>query len=64
MSEIKARQLLTELQTAGFYETRITGDHHRLTDGKGHDVTMNDSRLSDTLKPGTVAAIRRQAGLK
>ncbi|WP_057803203.1 type II toxin-antitoxin system HicA family toxin [Pediococcus stilesii] len=64
MSEIKAKQILEELKEAGFYETRIIGDHHRLKDDKEHYVTINYSRPGDTMKQGTVASIRRQAGLK
>ena len=64
MVEIKAKQLLKQLKEAGFYETRVIGDHHRLTDNKGHYVTVPYTRLGDSLKNGTVSSILRQAGLK
>lgn len=64
MVEIKAKQLLKQLKEAGFEETRVVGDHHRLTDSKGHKVTIPYSKIGDTIKPGTVASILRQAGLK
>ncbi|WP_125980055.1 type II toxin-antitoxin system HicA family toxin [Loigolactobacillus iwatensis] len=64
MTEIKAKKVVKQLLDAGFYDSRINGDHHRFKDDEGHYVTVNYSRLSDSIKPGTYSAILRQAGLK
>lgn len=64
MTEIKAKQVVKALLEAGFHETRIRGDHHRYRDDHGHRVTVNYANLGDTIKAGTFASIKRQAGLK
>jgi len=62
--KVTAREVLQLLNATGFIETRIVGDHHRFTDGRGHHVTVAYTRLKDVIHPKTYQSICRQAGLK
>lgn len=59
-----ARQVLKLLKKNGFKEVRVSGDHHRFEDGKGHKVSVPYSSLKDDIAPGTYNSILKQAGLK
>lgn len=62
--EHTAKEILKLLGEHGFYEIRIIGDHHRLTDGNGRFATVAYSRLKDSIPPKTYNSILKQSGLK
>lgn len=62
--EHMAKDVLKLLNENGFYEIRIVGDHHRLTDGKGKFVTIAYSKIKDNIPPKTYNSILKQANLK
>ncbi len=58
---MNSRDLLAELQAAGWNIARVRGSHHQLVKG-GKTVTVPHPKKD--LGPGLVKAIRKQAGLK
>ncbi|CAJ1189146.1 type II toxin-antitoxin system HicA family toxin [Companilactobacillus nantensis] len=62
--EHTVKDVLKILNEHGFYEIRIVGDHHRLTNGKGKFVTVAYSELKDNIPLGTYNLILKQADLK
>ncbi|MFC6176754.1 type II toxin-antitoxin system HicA family toxin [Companilactobacillus huachuanensis] len=60
----KVKDVLDLLNQHEFYEIRIIGDHHRLTNDHGKFVTVSYSRLKDNIPPKTYNYILKQAGLK
>ncbi|AYE39317.1 addiction module toxin, HicA family [Companilactobacillus zhachilii] len=62
--EHTVKDVLNLLKSHGFYEIRIVGDHHRLTNGKGKFVTIAYSELKDDIPLKTYNLILKQANLK
>ena len=62
--EYTAKMIVSQLIEKGFSEVRITGDHHRFTDDKGHRVTVPYSRLKDLIPKGTYDSILKQSDIK
>lgn len=59
------REMVKLLESNGFWQVRSKGSHFRYDDGKGHKVTIPAGHgMNETLKPGTVKSIKKQAGLK
>ena len=65
MADVKAWGVIRMLEADGWYLVRHVGSHrqYRHPEKKG-TVTVAVHRLGDDVKKGTLASIRRQAGLK
>ena len=63
--EIKVKEMIKLLESNGFRQVRSKGSHFRYADDKGHKVMIPAGHgMNETLKPGTVKSIKKQAGLK
>ncbi len=60
LRSLRPEEVVRALERAGFVRSRQTGSHLRLFDGKRFVTVAMHSR---DLKPGTLRAIIRQAGL-
>ncbi len=59
---MNGKQVISKLKEAGFTVVRIEGSHYRLAkDGKKTSVPVHGTK---DLKPGTLASIERQSGVK
>lgn len=59
---MNGKQVISKLKEAGFTVVRIEGSHYRLVkDGKKTSVPVHGTK---DLKPGTLASIERQSGVK
>lgn len=59
---MNGKQVISKLKEAGFAVVRIEGSHYRLVkDGKKTSVPVHGTK---DLKPGTLASIERQSGVK
>jgi predicted RNA binding protein YcfA (HicA-like mRNA interferase family) len=59
---MNGKQILKRLKDEGWTVLRIEGSHYRL--GKGAQRTTIPLHGTKDLKPGTLAAITRQTGVK
>lgn len=58
---MNGKQVLARLKEAGWELIRIEGSHHQMgKDGRRTSVPVHGAK---DLKPGTLAAIRRQTGV-
>jgi predicted RNA binding protein YcfA (HicA-like mRNA interferase family) len=57
------KDVLRALRDAGWEVVSIRGDHRKLRHIETGRTTVVAGNLSDTIAPGTLAAIRRQTGL-
>lgn len=61
---VNGRQVVRALERAGFVVERVTGSHHLLVHpGNTHRTVIVPVHAGRDLKPGTLRAIIRQAGL-
>jgi predicted RNA binding protein YcfA (HicA-like mRNA interferase family) len=59
---VNGKQVLVRLKEAGWELIRIEGSHHQMgKDGKRTSVAVHGTK---DLKPGTLAAIQRQTGVR
>lgn len=59
---MNGKQIIAKLKEAGWQVLRIEGSHHQLgKDGLRTSVPMHGTK---DLKPGTLAGIQRQTGVK
>jgi len=60
---LKVREVISELEKAGWGHVRTKGDHRvfRHQDGR---ITVVSGRLGDDVRPGTYKAILRQTKIK
>lgn len=59
---MNGKQVISKLKEAGFTVVRIEGSHYRLVkDNKKTSVPVHGTK---DLKPGTLASIERQSGVK
>ncbi|MBK6717136.1 MAG: type II toxin-antitoxin system HicA family toxin [Burkholderiales bacterium] len=59
---MNGKQVIAKLKEAGWQLLRVEGSHHQLgKDGLRTSVPMHGTK---DLKPGTLAAIQRQTGVK
>ena len=67
ISQVTAREVVTELRNAGFEEKRSGGhrggDHHLFKHPDGRTTVVPYTRKKDRIALGTYKAIRRQARL-
>lgn len=58
-----SREVIAKLEAAGWRQVRQRGSHVRMTsaDGKSHTTVPHPYK---DLKPGTLASIERQTGVK
>ena len=63
MVPLKIREVIKELQSAGWRHVRTKGDHRvfRHSDGR---ITVVSGKLGDDVRPGTYNAILRQTKIK
>lgn len=59
---MNGKQIISRLKEAGFVVSRIEGSHYRLV--KGDKKTSVPVHGTKDLKPGTLASIERQSGVK
>ncbi len=59
---MNGKQIIRILKASGFEVVRIEGSHYRLA--KGDKKTSVPVHGTKDLKPGTVASIERQSGVK
>ncbi|MHB0991438.1 MAG: type II toxin-antitoxin system HicA family toxin [Burkholderiales bacterium] len=59
---MNGKQIILKLKEAGFAVVRVEGSHHRLV--KGDKKTSVPVHGTKDLKPGTLASIERQSGVK
>lgn len=59
---MNGKQIIRILKEAGFEVARIEGSHYRLV--KGDKKTSVPVHGTKDLKPGTLASIERQSGVK
>ncbi len=59
---MNAKQVIAKLKEAGWQLLRIEGSHHQF--GKGGQRTSVPVHGTKDLKPGTLAGIQRQTGVK
>lgn len=60
---VKVREVIKELQKAGWVQVRMKGDHRvfRHADGR---ITVVSGKLSEDVRPGTYKAILKQTRIK
>ena len=60
---LKVREVIKELERAGWVHIRAKGDHRvfRYSDGR---ITVVSGRLGDDVRPGTYRAILKQSRIK
>jgi predicted RNA binding protein YcfA (HicA-like mRNA interferase family) len=60
---LKVREVIKELEDAGWVQVRTKGDHRvfRYSDGR---TTVVSGKLGDDVRPGTYKAILRQTKIK
>jgi predicted RNA binding protein YcfA (HicA-like mRNA interferase family) len=60
---LKVREVINELEKAGWRQIRAKGDHRifRHPDGR---ITVVSGKLGDDVRPGTYRAILRQTRIK
>jgi predicted RNA binding protein YcfA (HicA-like mRNA interferase family) len=60
---LKVREVIKELENAGWRQVRTKGDHRifRHSDGR---ITVVSGQLGDDVRPGTYKAILRQTKIK
>ena len=60
---LKVREVIRELEKAGWLHTRTKGDHRvfRYSDGR---ITVISGKLGDDVRPGTYQAILKQTKIK
>lgn len=60
---LKVREVIKELEKAGWHQVRAKGDHRifRHADGR---ITVVSGQLGDDVRPGTYKAILRQTKIK
>jgi predicted RNA binding protein YcfA (HicA-like mRNA interferase family) len=60
---IKVREVIKQLEEAGWHHVRTKGDHRvfRSSDGR---ITVVSGRLGDDVRPGTYKAILKQTKIK
>ena len=60
---LKVREVIREIEEAGWRLVRTSGDHRvfRSPDGR---ITVVSGRLGDDVRPGTYRAILRQTGIE
>lgn len=59
---MNGKQVISKLKEAGFTVVHIEGSHYRLA--KGDKKTSVPVHGAKDLKPGTLASIERQSGVK
>ena len=59
---MNGKEVLKKLKAAGFVILRIEGSHHRL--GSGSIKVSVPVHGSHDIKPGTLASIEKQSGVK
>jgi predicted RNA binding protein YcfA (HicA-like mRNA interferase family) len=60
---LKIREVIKELEKAGWRQVRAKGDHRIFKDSDGR-ITVVSGQLGDDVRPGTYKAILRQTKLK
>lgn len=60
---LKVRQVIKQLEEAGWFHVRTKGDHRvfRYPDGR---ITVVSGKLGDDVRPGTYKAILKQTKIK
>ena len=60
---LKVREVIRELEKAGWLHVRTKGDHRvfRYSDGR---ITVISGKLGDDVRPGTYQAILKQTKIK
>ena len=61
---MKVREVLKRLEEAGYTMDRQRGSHRQYRAADGSHLVTVAGKPSDTLKPGTLASIRRATGLE
>ena len=62
LPRVSGRRLIRALERAGFYRERMQGDHVFMYNPTT-DQTATGVDTPDTLSPGTIKSVLRQAGL-
>jgi len=60
---LKVREVIKELEKAGWRQVRAKGDHRVFKHSDGR-ITVVSGQLSDDVRPGTYKAILRQTKIK
>jgi predicted RNA binding protein YcfA (HicA-like mRNA interferase family) len=60
---LKVRDIIKEIEADGWYFVRWNGDHRIYRHSTKPGITVVPGRLNGDVRPGTLASIRRQAGL-
>ena len=61
---MKIREVIKRLEEVGYTLERQRGSHRQYRAADGSHIVTVAGKASDTLKPGTLASIRRATGLE